>query len=63
MRLATKVVCLCVLWYVSGSGNSIAAKKALSLFPYPMTVSSFENNNIQVEHCTKVFVYCVRRHY
>ena len=43
MRFATKVVCLCVLWYVSGSGNSIAAKKALSLFPYPMTVSNFEN--------------------
>ena len=43
MGFATKVVYFCVLWYVSGSGNSIAAKKALSLFPYPMTVSSFEN--------------------
>ncbi|XP_011405219.1 PREDICTED: solute carrier family 35 member E1-like [Amphimedon queenslandica] len=36
---ATKVICLCLLWYVSGAGNSIAAKKALSIFPYPMTVS------------------------
>jgi solute carrier family 35 protein E1 len=39
MGLFGKIICLYIIWCAGSTGSNISTKKALSLLPYPLTVS------------------------
>lgn len=42
------ILLVCVLWYLSSSGNNVVTKKLLTQFPYPMTVTMVQLFSITV---------------